>query len=296
MKTTKIALFMAALMFAPSAFAYEITPYVGLGIVVDKASTSAKRLGFDKTKNQINLPMLEMMSGSVNIGELVGGTIGDGIVVNGGGDMAFDAAFAGEITAGVRIDNVRLEFEAAFRSASEDSYNLYDGNFDVSGTMQPMPNPIPLGAIAAAIETSTSVRHDSYLFNMFYDFNFGTRWTPYVGAGIGFGRYQQETSFNYNADLTDLKTKLEGIAGAFGDQQEAIKAIVENMPNSVTGSVTPDQASHDLYRFEWQVSAGVAYNFDEDWVLDLGYRFNSATVGGEFVYAHEVKLGARYMF
>ena len=293
MKTTKIALFMAALMFAPSAFAYEITPYVGLGIVVDKASTSAKRLGFDKTKNQINLPMQDMMTGNVNIGELVGGTIGDGIVVNGGGDMAFDAAFAGEITAGVRIDNVRLEFEAAFRSASEDSYTLYNDDFNVVMMM-----PSQSAALPALIETSTSVRHDSYLFNMFYDFNFGTRWTPYVGAGIGFGRYQQETSFNYNADLTALKTELAGIAesGMFGEYQGAIDAIVENMPNSVTGSVTPDQASHDLYRFEWQVSAGVAYNFDEDWVLDLGYRFNSATVGGEFVYAHEVKLGARYMF
>lgn len=291
MKTTKIALFMAALMFAPSAFAYEITPYVGLGIVVDKASTSAKRLGFDKTKNQINLPMQDMMTGNVNIGELVGGTIGDGIVVNGGGDMAFDAAFAGEITAGVRIDNVRLELEAAFRSASEDSYNLYDGNFAVSATMPPIPDPMTLGAIAAAIETSTSVRHDSYLFNMFYDFNFGTRWTPYVGAGIGFGRYQQETSFNYNADLTKFKQEL-GTNGSMED----LEAIIATMPDSVTGSVTPDQASHDLYRFEWQVSAGVAYNFDEDWVLDLGYRFNSATVGGEFVYAHEVKLGARYMF
>lgn len=288
MKTTKIALFMAALMFAPSAFAYEITPYVGLGIVVDKANTSAKRLGFDKTKNKINLPILEMTSGSVNIGELVGGTIGDGIIVNGGGDMAFDAAFAGEITAGVRIDNVRLELEAAFRSASEDSYNLYDGNFDVSTTML----PTQLDAIAAAIETSTSVRHDSYLFNMFYDFNFGTRWTPYVGAGIGFGRYQQETSFNYNADLTKVKQALEKYSGNMGDLGDTIAT----MPDSVTGSVTPDQASHDLYRFEWQVSAGVAYNFDEDWVLDLGYRFNSATVGGEFVYAHEVKLGARYMF
>lgn len=290
MKTTKIALFMAALMFAPSAFAYEITPYVGLGIVVDKANTSAKRLGFDKTKNQINLP-IDQLAGT-NIGELVGGTIGNGIVVNGGGDMAFDAAFAGEITAGVRIDNVRLELEAAFRSASEDSYNLYDGNFDVSGTMHPMPGTTSLGAIAAAIETSTSVRHDSYLFNMFYDFNFGTRWTPYVGAGIGFGRYQQETSFNYNADLTKFKQEL----GRYSGSMENLEDIIADMPDSVTGSVTPDQASHDLYRFEWQVSAGVAYNFDEDWVLDLGYRFNSATVGGEFVYAHEVKLGARYMF
>ena len=285
MKTTKIALFMAALMFAPSAFAYEITPYVGLGIVVDKANTSAKRLGFDKTKNKINLPIPEIISGSANIGELIGGTIGDGIIVNGGGDMAFDAAFAGEITAGVRIDNVRLELEAAFRSASEDSYTLYNDDFNV------VIMPAQSAALPALIETSTSVRHDSYLFNMFYDFNFGTRWTPYVGAGIGFGRYQQETSFNYNADLTKFKQE-PGTNGSMED----LEAIIATMPDSVTGSVTPDQASHDLYRFEWQVSAGVAYNFDEDWVLDLGYRFNSATVGGEFVYAHEVKLGARYMF
>ena len=55
-------------------------------------------------------------------------------------------------------------------------------------------------------------------------------------------------------------------------------------------------ADDTLYRFEWQVSAGIAYNFNEDWALDLGYRFNSSTVGGEFVYAHEIKLGARYMF
>ena len=286
MKTTKIALFMAALMFAPSAFAYEITPYVGLGIVVDKANTSAKRLGFDKTKNKINLPIPEIISGSANIGELIGGTIGDGIIVNGGGDMAFDAAFAGEITAGVRIDNVRLELEAAFRSASEDSYTLYNDDFNV------VIMSAQSAALPALIETSTSVRHDSYLFNMFYDFNFGTRWTPYVGAGIGFGRYQQETSFNYNADLTKFKQEL----GRYSDWMGDLEAIIATMPDSVTGSVTPDQASHDLYRFEWQVSAGVAYNFDEDWVLDLGYRFNSATVGGEFVYAHEVKLGARYMF
>ena len=46
----KIALFMAAAMFAPSAFAAEITPYVGLGLVIDKANTSARRVGFDPSK------------------------------------------------------------------------------------------------------------------------------------------------------------------------------------------------------------------------------------------------------
>lgn len=49
MKKT-LALFMAAAMFAPSAFAAEITPYVGLGVVIDKAGTTAKRVKFDSSK------------------------------------------------------------------------------------------------------------------------------------------------------------------------------------------------------------------------------------------------------
>lgn len=50
----KIALFIAAALFAPSAFAMEITPYVGLGIVADSANTSAKRVKFDASKLDYN--------------------------------------------------------------------------------------------------------------------------------------------------------------------------------------------------------------------------------------------------
>ena len=276
MKTSKMALFIAAVMFAPSAFAYEITPYVGLGIVVDKANTSAKRVAFDSAK----LPVINVENPDL-------GAVAGAFMPNAGNDMDFDMAFAGEITAGVKIDNVRLEAEVALRSASEDDYKIFDGNIEMSmGDIAPGSVNIP-----TEIETATKVRHNSYLFNMFYDFDLGTRWTPYVGAGIGFGVYHQKAIVEIDIEEDEF-----GIANA-GNQILELPGVAAGMLAKLQQYEREMTVADDtLYRFEWQVSAGIAYNFNEDWALDLGYRFNSSTVGGEFVYAHEIKLGARYMF
>ena len=275
MKTSKMALFIAAVMFAPSAFAYEITPYVGLGIVVDKANTSAKRVAFDSA----NLPVINVENPDL-------GAVAGAFMPNAGNDMDFDMAFAGEITAGVKIDNVRLEAEVALRSASEDDYKIFDGNIDMS--MGSLPGSVN---IPTEIETATKVRHNSYLFNMFYDFDLGTRWTPYVGAGIGFGVYHQKAIVEIDIEEDEF-----GIANA-GNPILELPGVAAGMLAKLQQYEREMTVADDtLYRFEWQVSAGIAYNFNEDWALDLGYRFNSSTVGGEFVYAHEIKLGARYMF
>lgn len=275
MKTSKMALFIAAVMFAPSAFAYEITPYVGLGIVVDKANTSAKRVAFDSA----NLPVINVENPDL-------GAVAGAFMPNAGNDMDFDMAFAGEITAGVKIDNVRLEAEVALRSASEDDYKIFDGNIDMS-----MGDSAPTLKIPTEIETATKVRHNSYLFNMFYDFDLGTRWTPYVGAGIGFGVYHQKAIVEIDIEEDEF-----GIANA-GNPILELPGVAAGMLAKLQQYEREMTVADDtLYRFEWQVSAGIAYNFNEDWALDLGYRFNSSTVGGEFVYAHEIKLGARYMF
>lgn len=276
MKTSKMALFIAAVMFAPSAFAYEITPYVGLGIVVDKANTSAKRVAFDSA----NLPVINFPNPDL-------GAVAGAFMPNAGNDMDFDMAFAGEITAGVKIDNVRLEAEVALRSASEDDYKIFDGNIKTSEG-----GPVPSVNIPTEIETATKVRHNSYLFNMFYDFDLGTRWTPYVGAGIGFGVYHQKAIVEIDIGEKDEFLLANPNLGnpTAGIIWNGMSAQLQQYEREMT------VADDTLYRFEWQVSAGIAYNFNEDWALDLGYRFNSSTVGGEFVYAHEIKLGARYMF
>lgn len=248
----KLALFMAAAMFAPSAFAAEITPYVGLGLVLDKAGTTAKRVKFDKSA----------------INPMVPSTFGNAFIANAGSDMDFDMAFAGEITAGIKYGNVRGELEVAIRSASEDDYEIFNGNL-IDNQFITLP---------VEIETSTSVQHNSYMANFYYDFAIsGSKWTPYVGAGVGLGTYVQKANVNLDID--------EQIAGMIPP------SILENIPS---GKMTV--ADDTLTEFEWQVGLGATYNFNENWALDIGYRFNSSTVEEEFVYAHELKVGARYLF
>lgn len=248
MKKT-LALFMATAMFAPSAFAAEITPYVGVGLVIDKAGTSAKRVKFDPA--QIDPSNLS--------------SIGNAFIPNAGSDMDFDMAFAGEITAGVKIGSVRAELEAAIRSASEDDYELFNGTVFEMGPL----------SVPAEIETSTSVRHNSYMANVYYDFDFGnSSWTPYIGAGVGLGVYRQKATVDI-----DLPDQFEGPAAGMGIPVGEMEV-----------------ANDTLYEFEWQVGIGTAYHFSEDWAMDIGYRFNSSNVADEFVYAHEIKVGVRYTF
>ena len=244
MKKT-LALFIATAMFAPSAFAAEITPYVGVGLVIDKAGTSAKRVKFDATKVPADIP--------------------HAFVANAGDNMDFDMAFAGEITAGVKIGSVRAELEAAIRSASEDDYELFNGTVFEMGPL----------SVPAEIETSTSVRHNSYMANVYYDFDLGnSSWTPYIGAGVGLGVYRQKATVDI-----DLPDQYETIAAGMGIPVGEMEV-----------------ANDTLYEFEWQVGIGTAYNFSEDWAMDIGYRFNSSNVADEFVYAHEIKVGVRYTF
>ena len=283
----KIALFMAAAMFAPSAFAAEITPYVGLGLVIDKASTSARRVGFDPSKINPSDPMSSMTNA---------------IIVNGGGNMDFDMAFAGEITAGVKYGNVRAEVEVAVRSASEDDYDIFNGNLPVPGSVFDQAAGL-LGNINVPLEleNSISVRHNSYLVNMYYDFELAnSNWTPYIGAGVGFGVYHQKAVVDIDIDEEML---MANVIAAITDKGMGgmINTILPEIQKGLAGTLAQIEgertvADDTLYRFEWQVGLGAVYNFNEDWAMDIGYRFNSSTVGGEFVYAHEVKLGARYSF
>ena len=246
----KLALFIAAALIAPSAFAAEITPYVGLGLVVDKAGTTAKRVKFDQTK------------------AMNPATIGQAFTANAGDDMDFDMAYAGEITAGIKYGNVRGELEVAIRSASEDDYEIFNGS------LMQVPGILPNG-MPTEIETSTSVQHNSYIANLYYDFAIAdSNWTPYIGAGVGFGTYKQKATVEI-----DLPDNMEGPASQMG------------IP---VGEMTV--ADDTLTEFEWQVGLGATYSFTEDWALDIGYRFNSSTVADEFVYAHELKIGARYLF
>ena len=131
--------------------------------------------------------------------------------------------------------------------------------------------------------------------NVWYDFELSnSNWTPYIGAGVGFGVYHQKATVEIDIDEDMVMAQLIPMLGQMGPAGEAIMAQMQQKLASVEGEM--EVANDTLYRFEWQVGLGATYNFNEDWALDIGYRFNSSTVADEFVYAHEIKLGARYTF
>ncbi len=151
---------------------------------------------------------------------------------------------------------VRAEVEYAYRT---------DFNYN--------PNPNFVNA-ALPSKSTNSVTTQTLLVNGFYDFDTGTKFTPFVGAGIG---------------AAFLNTSTKGTVISTG--------ATENVSNSRTN-------------FAWSVGAGVNYAIDTHWSADLAYRYldlgsvdfgntvTSASKGqmtGDFT-AHEVLAGLRYQF
>jgi outer membrane autotransporter protein len=126
---------------------------------------------------------------------------------------------------------------------------------------------------AANIREIKGTWNDSTLFaNLYWDFHNDTAFTPYVGGGLGM-------AFNYAGyDFQDLN----GNRWSMDDRQT---------------------------NFAWNLGLGVAFNFNDNLALDLGYRFVhlgyndvSSTVNGNKVeishdpYNNEFMLGLRFMF
>jgi len=134
-----------------------------------------------------------------------------------------DTTYGGALAFGVKVDNFRAEVEGALHSEAESKYPYA---------------PMTVGQTQDAMKQK--VEAFSILFNAYYDFKTKTALTPYIGAGLGFGR---------------LKTKL-------------------------SSDETPDTGFTDIYsvsknktNFIWQIGAGFSYAIDKGIDLDLGYRY-----------------------
>ena len=82
----------------------------------------------------------------------------------------------------------------------------------------------------------------SLMFNAYWDIKTGTRWTPYLGAGLGMGFLSMKTT-NHGYDATGAQNL--ALSTGYGDRT----------------------------RFAWNVGAGVAFTVNERLAFDLGYRY-----------------------
>lgn len=128
------------------------------------------------------------------------------------------------------------------------------------------------GGPAVTADRKASV---STLFaNAFYDIDTGTKFTPYVGGGIGVAQIRVKDNFWH------------AYAGRTGSSSKTVN------------------------NFAWNLGAGVAYSFDSSWSVDLGFRHNdfgkvknNAIDTNGYVFqakdrasSEEMLLGLRYSF
>ncbi len=165
----------------------------------------------------------------------------------------------------------------------------FDSNGNVTGTT----NGVFGGATAPAINGSEQIDAEysatSFIVSGYYDLPTLNNFTPYLGAGIGYGRlnYNESRTFTCNADSSE--TCAFPAIGAQGQQ--------------TTTTFTRDE---EFWAFAYQLSAGAAYRIDDNISLDVGYSYTDFAGGDDISYddgtaidddgfaIHQVRAGIRY--
>lgn len=121
------------------------------------------------------------------------------------------------------------------------------------------------------VSTKGLWNNSTLLLNLYYDIQTDTPFVPYIGAGAGL-------AFNY----TEYTVKGNG-----------------------PGGYANTSASENFTNFAWNVGAGVAYKVNENFAVDVGYRFmmlgyNEVSKDGRTIsnqpYNNEFMVGLRFTF
>lgn len=100
------------------------------------------------------------------------------------------------------------------------------------------------------------------LVNLIYDIHTGTRFTPYIGGGVGFTWRQMKRSFSETANCTQS-------SNTFFDYPPGYCVNTAELPSSstISGKTTKDQ-----FDFAAAVQAGIAYNITDQITWDNGWQ------------------------
>ena len=131
-------------------------------------------------------------------------------------------------------------------------------------------NPTFMNA-ASPTKFSSSMTSKTVLFNGYYDFTNTTKFTPFIGGGVGLSMNNSTTH------------------------------------GSLTSGASPSEYKRDMTNFAWNLGGGVAYNLTEHIILDVTYRYtdlgkaswgdaNVAQITSNNLHTNELHFGARYQF
>ena len=146
------------------------------------------------------------------------------------------------VAMGYRYGNYRFEGEYFYRGTSynRESEPVFSGATLLKDSQE----------ISESVEAIGDVLSHNFFANLYYDFTSDSKWTPYLGAGVGLALVSVDYSnrFTRSSDPVNIKT--------FGDTVND-----RNRRLAGTTTVASDRLSDTL--FGWQAMAGVDYQVSE---------------------------------
>lgn len=188
----------------------------------------------------------------------------------------FDTGFKLEGVVGYELgSNFRIELELFYAEADVDKL-YYSG----IATDHPLlgPQTIP---DRRSIPVSGSAEQMGATLNLWYDFDLGSKWIPYVGVGIGI----LEVDFgDVRYDDNALAQEVANHLAVLGATAQALQAglpppdpalvLMDPRIRLPEGHV-PKISSTDTV-VSYQVAAGVSYQFRDNLMFRLGYRYQTS--------------------
>ncbi|WP_342238411.1 OmpA family protein [Inquilinus sp. OTU3971] len=184
--------------------------------------------------------------------------------VDGHVDVSFDAAPAGNIYLGYDFGAIRADIEGSIRQNDISDVRASWGTFRGFGIVAPGLNDIGISDIG--IKVKGHERTIGLMANVYYDFEFGSSFVPYIGGGVGVGFN------NWKVKVPDA-----GIDEEYNSPLFAYQGIA-----GVSYYITPTLAANLEYRY-----------FGE---TDADFTFGSTKVNIGAPANHTVLAGLKYVF
>ena len=182
---------------------------------------------------------------------------------------------------------LRVEGEIFFARAKVSK--LTHSSITVPALSFTLPDALPIPVTGSADQLGAMV-------NVWFDFDTGDNWTPYIGGGLGFIRVDRG-GLDY-----DTGAVAQAVATALAQQAGAPPGFEPPIPE------VPELSGSDT-ALAYQIGAGVGYALSDTATLQIGYRLqmveglsfsgsnDTATVGSETdLRIHFLEVGIRQLF
>ena len=168
---------------------------------------------------------------------------------------------------------IRIEGELFFARANVGK--LTHSSISLPELAASLPPTLPAGLLTLPTEVNVdglSGSGDQFgaMVNLWYDFDTGDNWTPYIGAGFGLIRIDQGSlKYNTNAVKNEI-ARAVGAAAAMNPQLgQALAGFADLATADVPRLSTTDTA------FAYQIGAGIGYALSDSATLQIGYRLQA---------------------